>query len=192
MSEIAKTEVTKLNVTESKDIAEFYGIPQSLVNMMWCDFNGVAYPKESFVLNRAANKGYQSMELVALKDGPEEFEFECRIYPLITSRTMEALSRITDANERDRYWQYLTKPTTDRGRASRASVRMSAMHMWLREMAVKRAVSRACRLYSGFGNTVYEELPDAVISEEEAAEARKRVLNAKPAWKTAAVDARLG
>ncbi|MGI0085907.1 MAG: hypothetical protein ACREBQ_12575, partial [Nitrososphaerales archaeon] len=145
MSEL-KTDVKPLKVEQATELAAFWNIPQSLVNLFWVDFAGTAYAKEPFLLHMAHKRGVQSIELKEIKSGPEEWEFECIIHPLVTSRMMESLARIPDSNERAKYWDYLTKPTAERAKASRANVRMSTMHVWLREIAVKRAVARTCRL----------------------------------------------
>ena len=57
---------------------------------------------------------------------------------------------------------------------------MSTMHQWLREIAIKRAVARACRLFVGTWGTSFEELPEIEITREEAREASARARNVTP------------
>ena len=47
--------------------------------------------------------------------------------------------------ERKGMVQYLTQPTKEWGKASKDTVRATQMHPYLKEMAIKRAVARACR-----------------------------------------------
>jgi len=78
--------------------------------------------------------------------------------------------------ERAEKWAYLTKPTVEWGRASKENVRMSTMQQWLKEIAIKRAFSRACRLFVGSCGTSFEELPEIEITGEEAREASAKAL----------------
>jgi hypothetical protein len=54
------------------------------------------------------------------------------------------------------------------------------MHQWLKEIAIKRAVARACRLFVGTWGTSFEELPEIEITREEAREATARARNVTP------------
>lgn len=57
-------------------------------------------------------------------------------------------------------------PTTAHATASKSNVLNSRMHARLMEFAETRATARALRLYTGYGGTSYEELPDAEIEVE--------------------------
>ncbi len=57
---------------------------------------------------------------------------------------------------------------------------MTTMHPWLKEIAIKRAVARACRLFVGTWGTSFEELPEVEITREEAREASIRARNITP------------
>ena len=51
----------------------------------------------------------------------------------------------------------------DRGKEN---VKNSKMYPFLKEMAETRSVNRALRLYTGFGGTSYEEMPESVVEVE--------------------------
>lgn len=164
-----QTGIKKLEARQATEIADFYHVPQSLVDMFWVVLGGTAYPKLPFLVHMAQQKGLQRIDVeVAEKDGV--WEATARIYPAVTSRMLENLVKLPE-NERKQIWEYMTKPTVEWGRASKETVRMSTLHPFLREMAIKRAVARACRLYSGVGTTAFEELPEAAMSRGEMEDA---------------------
>ena len=175
-----RNEVKPLKVEEAKEIAQYYNAPQSLVNMYWCDFAGVAYPKIAFLLDRAHKRGIQSIDAKIIKDAStDEWIAEVSIHPGVSRGLMEALAKIPNESERLKYWEYMTKATTATGRASKNNVRMSTMQQWLPEMAVKRGLARACRLFAGIGSTAYEELPEAEIPKKELEETSEVLKSAK-------------
>lgn len=186
-----RNEVKRLEVKEAQEIAEYYGAPISLVNLYWCDFAGVAYPKIAFLLDRAHKRGIQRIELVRTQNNPDEWVTECRIYPAVKPEVITALSHISNPDERQKYWDYLTQPTIEWGKASKETVRMSTMQKFLPEMSIKRALARACKLFAGIGSTAYEELPEAEISEDEAADARKLAEKARPVGRKAPENEKL-
>lgn len=161
----------KLEVKEAADLAAFYGVPQSLVNLYFIDMGGTIYPKEAFYLKVAAKKGYQRIETKADQIAPDDWVAECKVYPIIPRDIIAALSHL-DKEERTRLLDYYTAPTNEAGHANKQNVRMSTMHIWLREMAVKRAVCRALRKFSGVDLTAYEELPEAELSAEQVKEVK--------------------
>jgi hypothetical protein len=184
MSELTSTTTTTrieakaLEVKDARELAKWYNVPEQLMNLFFVTFNGTMYPKESFLLYLAHRRGVQAIEVEVKKEG-ETWEAEATIYPRVTSRMLEALTRLPE-KERAEKWAYLTKPTTEWGRASKENVRMSTMHQWLKEIAIKRAVARACRLFVGTWGTSFEELPEIEISREEAREASTRARNITP------------
>ena len=179
MSEMAaRVEAKSLEVKDANEIAKWYNVPEQLMNLFFVTFNGTMYPKEPFLLYLAHRRGVQAIEVEVKKEG-EVYEAKATIHPRITSRMLEALTRLPE-KERAEKWAYLTKPTTEWGRASKENVRMSTMHQWLREIAIKRAVARACRLFVGTWGTSFEELPEIEITREEAREASARARNVTP------------
>jgi hypothetical protein len=183
MSEMAtRVEAKSLEVKDAKELAKWYNVPEQLMNLFFVTFNGTMYAKEPFLLYLAHRRGVQAIEVEVKKDG-EVYEAKATIYPRITSRMLEALTRLPE-KERAEKWAYLTKPTIEWGRASKENVRMSTMHQWLKEIAIKRAVARACRLFVGTWGTSFEELPEIEISREEAREASARARNVTPKSQT--------
>ena len=170
--------IRQLEVKQATEISAFYGVPQSLVNMFFLDFGGTAYPKAAFLLYQAHKKGVQRIEITVKEEPKGMWEAEARIYPAVTSRVIENLAKLSE-KERATMWEYLTKPTVEWGKASKDTVRMSTMQPYLKEMAIKRAVARACRLFSGIGTTAFEELPDATMSEDDVRDAARM---AKPSF----------
>ena len=49
----------KLEVKDATEIAEFYGVPKSLMNAFFVEIGGVAYPKEAALLYVGHKKGIQ-------------------------------------------------------------------------------------------------------------------------------------
>ncbi len=179
MSEMAaRVEAKSLEVKDARELAKWYNVPEQLMNLFFVTFNGTMYPKEPFLLYLAHRRGIQAIEVEVKKEG-EVYEAKATIFPRITSRMLEALTRLPE-KERAEKWAYLTKPTIEWGRASKENVRMSTMHQWLREIAIKRAVARACRLFVGTWGTSFEELPEIEITREEAREASSRARNVTP------------
>jgi hypothetical protein len=182
MTDEPSTAIKPLSVEKARDVAKFYGVPQSLVDMMIVEFNGVAYPKEPFLLYVGHRKGIQAIEVTKPVEANGEWTCEARIFPKVNADTrfLAEFSKLSPA-ERERVWSYLTKPTVEWGKASKATVRMSTMQQWLPEMAIKRAVCRALRLFAGVGMTAFEELPEAKLEKGEVVEPGEnvRVLEAR-------------
>jgi hypothetical protein len=180
MSEMtaSRVEAKALEVKDARELAKWYNVPEQLMNLFFVTFNGTMYPKESFLLYLAHRRGVQAIEVEVKKEG-DMWEAKATIYPRITSRMLEALTHFPE-KERPEKWDYLTKPTVEWGRASKENVRMSTMNQWLREIAIKRAVARACRLFVGTWGTTFEELPEIEITREEAREASARARNVTP------------
>jgi hypothetical protein len=173
-----KADVKALEVKDARELAKWYNVPEQLMNLFFVTFNGTLYPKESFLLYLAHRRGVQAVEVEVRKEG-EIWEATATIFPRVTSRMLEALSKFPE-KERAEKWEYLTKPTVEWGRASKENVRMSTMHSWLKEIAIKRAVARACRLFVGTWATSFEELPEVEITREEARESSIKAKNVTP------------
>lgn len=158
--------VKKLEVKEASEIAAHYGVPQSLVNLYFVNIGGKAYPLEPFLVSVAQKKGVQRMEVTATQIAADDWVAECKIYPRIPIEIIRTLP-VLNADERKQLLDYYTAPTSEAGHANKENVRMTTMHQWLREMAIKRAVTRACRKFSGVDLTAYEELPESVLTESQ-------------------------
>lgn len=172
MSELVTQQGKKLEVKSAEDLAKFYAVPPALMNVYFIEMGGALYAKEMFLLNQAAKKGYQAISVTVVEKKQGEWEAEAKIYPAISEKMMFRLLELPE-EERAKYWEYLTRPTVEWGNASKETVRMSTMHPFLREMAIKRAVCRCCRLFSGWGGTAAEELPDAELTDEQIKDARE-------------------
>ncbi len=173
--------VSKLEVTNAVELAKFYGIPQSLANMFFMEFNGTLYPKEPLLLREGHRKGIQRIEVDSPHQENGEWHTDARIYPRVTPQMIEAISKLPEAERKDA-WAYLTAPVRESGRASPKNVRMSTMLEWLPEIAIKRAVCRALRLFAGIGQTSAEELPEVTLPKKDLEESWGRVIqdDAKP------------
>jgi hypothetical protein len=110
------------------------------------------------------------------KDG--EWVTECRIYPTIPDKVFVVLPSLPPEQQKA-LLDYHMQATIEWGRASPATVKMSTMQPFLREMSIKRAVTRCCRKFSGIDFTSFEELPEAHLSTEQIEEA-KRVIVVQP------------
>ena len=168
--------VRKLEVKEAAELARFYRVPQTLMNMYMVQFGDTVYPKESFLLVLGHRRGIQRIEVDKPHQDNGEWKTEARIYPAVTASIIEAIAKLTETERREA-WAYLTAPVREWGRASIKNVRMSTMHEWLDAIAIKRAVCRALRLFVGFGCTSFEELPDVVVESKDLEESRGRVVH---------------
>ena len=162
----------KLEVRDARELAEFYNVPPSLMNAFFVEIGGVAYPKEPALLYVGHKKGIQRIEVSKPVQAGEEWVCEARIYPSLGLQKLQEINRLPP-DQKGKAFDYLTSPTVEWGHASAKNVRMSTMQQWLPEMAIKRAVCRALRLFAGSFGTSYEELPEAEVSQEDLREAAK-------------------
>lgn len=159
----------KLEVKDAKDLAEFYNVPASLMNAFFVEIGGIAYPKEAALLYVGQKKGIQRIEVSKPVEKDGEWVCEARIYPSLGLQKLQEVNRLPP-DKKGQILDYLTMPTIEWGHASSKNVRMSTMQQWLPEMAIKRAVCRALRLYAGSFGTSYVELPEAELSQDELKE----------------------
>ena len=161
----------KLEVKDAKELAEFYNVPPSLMNAFFVEIGGQAYPKEAALLYVGHKKGIQRIE-ISKPQLMEDGEWFCiaKIYPSLGLQKLQEVNRLPPELKKQAF-DYLTAPTTEWGHASAKNVRMSTMQQWLPEMAIKRAVCRALRIFAGSFGTSYVELPEAEMSQDEMKEA---------------------
>lgn len=152
----------KLDVSQARDIASFYNVPLSLVNLYFITIGGRLFPMEPFLIAVASRRGFQRIEVIPTQEKDGSWSAQAHIYPKIPDAVLNVLPSL-DPIDRKKLLDYHTAPTSDSGRASKENVRMSTMHQWLKEIAVKRAVTRACRKFAGVDMTAYEELPDVDV-----------------------------
>ncbi len=168
--------VKRLEVKQAAELAQFYHIPPSLMNAFVVQFGDTVYPKEAFYLHAGHQKGIQRIVVQEPYQENGEWRTKASIYPRISAETIRAVANLPD-EDRKRFLDYLTAPTEEWGRASTSNVRMASMHLWLPELAIKRAICRALRLFVGIGATAYEELPEAVVESKDLQEAKTRFVH---------------
>src|SRR6266566_7481714 len=164
-----------LEMKQAQELAQYYHVPQPLMNTFAIQFGDTVYWKEAFLLERAHQRGLQRIEVDKPVNANGEWTTEARIYPRITASMIEAIAKLPEA-ERKEAWAYMTAPTREWGHASTSNVRMSTMHAWLPEIAIKRGVCRALRLFCGIGQTSFEELPEVVVDKKDLEDSRSRVI----------------
>ena len=160
----------KLEVKQADELALFYNVPKSLMNAFFVDIGGVAYPKEAALLYVGHKKGIQRIEVSKPVEKDGEWVAEAKIYPSLGLQKMQEINRLPP-EMKAKVFEYLTAPTVEWGHASAKNVRMSTMQAWLPEMAIKRAVCRAVRIFAGSFGTSYVELPEAEVSQDELRDA---------------------
>ena len=128
-------------------------------------FNGdQLYIKIPGLLHIAKKQGYARIDTDVTEVG-DEWRGTAHIYPTISVEVLQALHGLPEAVIMHVLMtQY--GPTTAHATASKSNVLNSRMHARLMEFAETRATARALRLYTGYGGTSYEELPDAEIEVE--------------------------
>lgn len=146
-------------------MAALQGIPAELANMYFMIFNGdQLYIKIPGLLHIAKKQGYARIATEVTEVG-DEWRGTAHIYPIIGVEVLQALHGLPEAVIMHVLMtQY--GPTTAHATASKSNVLNSRMHARLMEFAETRATACALRLYTGYGGTSYEELPDAEIEVE--------------------------
>jgi hypothetical protein len=174
-SALAKSASKKIEVKEATELAEFYHVPQIMVNLFFIDFNGKMYPLEAFLLHQGHKKGIRAIQVTKPILDPKSGEWECEatIYPEINLQHLnELFKQLPNPEARMEVFRYMSLPTKEWGKASSKNVAMTTMQQWLPQIAIKRAVCRALRLFAGIGTTAYVELPEAQLSPQELEEGK--------------------
>jgi hypothetical protein len=147
-------------------VAVQYGIPAELANLFFMTMDNGLYIKNPGLLYLASKKGYSRIEVTTKFDEPkQEWEAECKIYPKLTKDVLEGIAKL-DKDIQKTAFDFAIQPTNGTGRASKANVRMSTMHSFLKEMSQTRAQNRALRAFTGYGGGSAEELPEAQIERD--------------------------
>lgn len=156
----------ELVIGKCEAVAAQYGIPSEMANLFFMTMDGGLYIKNPGLLYLASKKGYSRIEVTtSFDEKAQEYSAECKIYPKITKDLLEGIGRL-DAGLQKVAFEFATQPTNGTGRASKANVRMSTMHAFLKEMSQTRAQNRALRAFTGYGGTSAEELPDAQLERD--------------------------
>ena len=162
-----KAEMTTSKASSRPElIARMNGIPPELADMFFMLIDGSLYIKAPGLLYMASKKGYSKIDVKSEYDNErQEWTAQARVYPRIQDHTLELISRMPVDTIEGFVHDYFG-PTTGYGRASKENVKNTHMYPFLKEMAETRAVNRALRLYTGYGGTSYEELPDSNVEVE--------------------------
>ena len=157
-----KTEMkTEKASSRPEMLAKMNGIPPELADMFFMIIDGSLYIKSPGLLYMAQKKGYSKIDVHSeYNEDRQEWTAQASVYPRINDRALELLSKMPVEALEGLIHDYYG-PTTGYGRANKENVKNARMHPFLKEMAETRAVNRALRLYTGYGGTSYEELPDS-------------------------------
>lgn len=159
-------ENTKSIVGKATDLARYYGIPDQLANMFFMSFSDQLYIKNPGLLYLAAKKGYSRIVTKSsYNEEKKEWIAETDIYPVIPPEVLKAISSL-DKDMQRRIIEGQYGPTHGEGRASEENVNNKRMMPFLKELAETRSVNRALRLFTGYGGTSYEELPEGEVEVE--------------------------
>lgn len=144
-------------------IAQMNRIPPELADMYFLILDGQLYIKSPGLLYMASKQGYARIKVTSQYDADKkEWNATALVFPKIPVEVLQSFAGITPAVQAE-ILETQYGPTTGFGRASMENVKMSTMHKFLKEMAETRAVNRALRLYTGYGGTSYEELPESSV-----------------------------
>lgn len=144
-------------------IAKMNRIPPELADMYFLILDGQLYIKAPGLLYMASKQGYARIKVTSQYDSDKkEWNATALVFPKIPVEVLQSFAGITPAVQAE-ILETQYGPTTGFGRASMENVKMSTMHKFLKEMAETRAVNRALRLFTGYGGTSYEELPESSV-----------------------------
>jgi len=147
-------------------MARMNGIPSELADMFFSLIDGSLYIKLPGLLYMAAKKGYSRIVVdePVLKDGT--WYVKASVYPLIPKDVLVTMGSL-DKELANKIVNEYYGPVVGYGRANKDNVKTTKILPFLPELAAARATARALRLYTGYGGTSEEELPDARIPEIE-------------------------
>lgn len=141
-------------------LAKMNNIPPELADMFFMLLGESLYIKQPGLLYMASKKGYARINVVSADDGKGGYTAEAKIYPLIPIDVIKSLGNLTPEMQ-NRIIDDYYGPTIGHGKANKENVKMAQMYPYFKELAETRAVNRALRLYTGYGGTSYEEMPEA-------------------------------
>jgi hypothetical protein len=147
-------------------LAKMNNIPPELADMFFTILEGSLYIKQPGLLYMASKKGYARIDVSSEYDEETKgYKAVAKVYPIIPKEVIVALGNLSEKMQEKIINDYYG-PIPGNGRAARDNVKMSTMMPFLRELAETRAINRALRLYTGYGGTSFEEMPQAEIREE--------------------------
>jgi len=147
-------------------MARMNGIPPELADMFFSLIDGSLYIKLPGLLYMASKKGYSRIVVdePTMKDGT--WYVKASVYPLIPKDVLITMGSM-DKELANKIVNEYYGPVVGYGRANKDNVKTTKILPFLPELAAARATARALRLYTGYGGTSEEELPDARIPEIE-------------------------
>jgi len=140
-------------------MARLNGIPEELADAFFAIIDGNLYIKHPGLLYIAGKIGYARIKVESEPD-PEHQGYKARayIYPKIPLEVIVSLSKM-DLQLANRILDDYYGPTPGAGLANPTNCKSKQLP-YLLEMSETRAVVRALRLYTGYGGTAWEELPE--------------------------------
>lgn len=164
VSAVAVIDEQRAPARSSFSAEEILGVPKELV----VSLNGKLFVTQAGLLLKCERKGgYRSMhaEIVGeVKEGDKVIGYEAvgYIYPNLSAADLKMLELLPQYPEKlqARLMDEIGRPYTATATATKANVKMSAMHHYLKELACTRALNRALRLYTSCGFTSTEEMDD--------------------------------
>ena len=154
---------TEMVIGKAERMAQMYGIPTELANMFFMTIDGALYVKAPGLLYMASKKEYARILTTSkYNEQTNEWEATTYVFPHIPKEIILSLPGLDKDLQRQVLENYFG-PTKGEGRAGKDNVKNTRMYPFLKEMAETRSVNRALRLYTGYGGTSYEEMPQAQI-----------------------------
>ena len=157
---------TEMVIGKAEKMAQMYGIPTELANMFFMTIDGALYVKSPGLLYMAGKKGYARILTTSkYNEHTDEWEAVTYVFPHIPKEIILSLPGLDKELQKQVLENYFG-PTKGEGRAGKDNVKNTRMYPFLKEMAETRSVNRALRLYTGYGGTSYEEMPESVVDVE--------------------------
>ena len=157
---------TEMVIGKAERMAQMYGIPTELANMFFMTIDGALYVKSPGLLYMAGKKGYARILTTSeYNEHTNEWEAMTYVFPRVPKEIILSLPGLDKELQKQVLENYFG-PTKGEGRAGKDNVKNTRMYPFLKEMAETRSVNRALRLYTGYGGTSYEEMPESVVEVE--------------------------
>ena len=146
-------------------MASLHGIPAPLANLFFMLIDDQLYVKSPGLLYMAKKQGYARISISSEEDGKGGFIASALVYPVIPVEVLKTFAALPHDVLEDIIDTHYG-PTIGHGAANKENVKNTRMYPYLKELAETRAINRALRLYTGYGGTSYEEMPDSQIEVE--------------------------
>ena len=164
-----KKEKKEMVVSKASDrvslMASLNGIPAPLANLFFMLIDDQLYIKSPGLLYMAKKQGYARIDVSSSEDGKGGYVANALVYPVIPLEVLKTFAALPHDILQDIIdVQY--GPTIGHGSANKENVKNTRMFPYLKELAETRATNRALRLYTGYGGTSYEEMPDSQFEVE--------------------------